>query len=144
MNDQIQSALDWLSGAPLRIIAVLTGAVIAQWLGHRAINRAVNRLATVDLRPGPGTAHRQAERAQPGGGQRPDPPSPGLQRHEPGSGAYGGPPGPGRSENVPGQAPQERLDRLAPLGPEERTPWRTLPVMENSCRAIKREPGKRL
>ena len=64
MNDQIQSALDWLSGAPLRIIAVLAGAVIAQWLGHRAITRAVNRLATVDLRPGPGTANRQAERAR--------------------------------------------------------------------------------
>ena len=64
MNDQIQSALDWLSGAPLRIIAVLAGAVIAQWLGHRAITRTVNRLATVDLRPGPGTANRQAERAR--------------------------------------------------------------------------------
>ena len=64
MNDQIQSALEWLSGAPLRIIAVLAGAVIAQSLGHRAITRAVNRLATVDLRPGPGTAHRQAERAR--------------------------------------------------------------------------------
>jgi len=64
MNDQIQTALEWLSGAPLRIIAVLAGAVIAQWLGHRAITRAVNRLSTLDLRPGPGTAHRQAERAR--------------------------------------------------------------------------------
>ena len=64
MSDQIQTVIDWLSGAPLRIIAVLTGAVIAQSLGHRAITRAVNRLATVDLRPGPGTANRQAERAR--------------------------------------------------------------------------------
>jgi small-conductance mechanosensitive channel len=64
MNDQIQSVIDWLSGAPLRIIAVLAGAIFAQWLGHRAINRAVNRLATVDLKPGPGTANRQAERAR--------------------------------------------------------------------------------
>jgi small-conductance mechanosensitive channel len=64
MNDQIQTVLEWLSGAPLRIIAVLAGAVIAQWLGHRAITRAVNRLSTLDLRPGPGTAHRQAERAR--------------------------------------------------------------------------------
>ena len=64
MNDQIQSAIEWISGAPLRIIAVLAGAVIAQWLGHRAINRAVNRLSTLDLRPGPGTANRQAERAR--------------------------------------------------------------------------------
>lgn len=64
MNDQIQSAIDWISGAPLRIIAVLAGAIIAQWLGHRTIHRAVNRLATADLRPGPGTASRQAERAR--------------------------------------------------------------------------------
>jgi small-conductance mechanosensitive channel len=64
MNDQIQGIIDWLSGAPLRIIAVLAGAIFAQWLGHRAINRAVNRLATVDLKPGPGTANRQAERAR--------------------------------------------------------------------------------
>ena len=64
MSEQIQTVIDWLSGAPFRIIAVLTGAVIAQSLGHRAITRAVNRLATVDLRPGPGTAYRQAERAR--------------------------------------------------------------------------------
>jgi len=64
MNEQIQTVIDWLSGAPLRIIAVLTGAIVAQWLGHRAITRAVNRLSTLDLRPGPGTAHRQAERAR--------------------------------------------------------------------------------
>ena len=64
MNEQIQTVIDWLSGAPLRIIAVLTGAVVAQSLGHRAITRAVNRLSTLDLRPGPGTAHRQAERAR--------------------------------------------------------------------------------
>jgi len=64
MNDQIQSIIDWLSGAPLRIIVVLTGALIAQSLGHRAITRSVNRLATVDLHPGPGMAHRQAERAR--------------------------------------------------------------------------------
>jgi len=64
MNEKIQTVIDWLSGAPLRIIAVLTGAVVAQWLGHRTITRAVNRLSTLDLRPGPGTAHRQAERAR--------------------------------------------------------------------------------
>jgi moderate conductance mechanosensitive channel len=49
---------------PLRIIAVLVGAIIAQWVGRRAINRAVNRLATADFRPGAGTANRQAERAR--------------------------------------------------------------------------------
>ena len=64
MNEQIQNALEWIGGSPLRIIAVLAGAIIAQWVGHRAINRAVNRLATADFRPGPGTANRQAERAR--------------------------------------------------------------------------------
>jgi small-conductance mechanosensitive channel len=64
MNDQIQDALQWIAGSPLRIIAVLAGAIIAQWVGHRAIHRAVNRLATVDLRLGPGPANRQAERAR--------------------------------------------------------------------------------
>lgn len=64
MNEQIQNALEWIGGSPLRIIAVFAGAVIAQWVGHRAINRAVNRLATADLRPGPGMANRQAERAR--------------------------------------------------------------------------------
>ena len=32
--------------------------------GHRAINRAIGRLAHADLKPGPGTAKRQAERAR--------------------------------------------------------------------------------
>lgn len=64
MNDQLQNALEWISGSPLRIIAVIAGAIFSQWVGHRAINRAVNRLASADLRPGPGTANRQAERAR--------------------------------------------------------------------------------
>jgi len=64
MNEQIQSALEWFSGAPIRIIAVLTAAWIARVIGTRAITRAVNRLATADLKPGPGVAKRQAERAQ--------------------------------------------------------------------------------
>jgi small-conductance mechanosensitive channel len=64
MNEQIQSALEWFSGAPIRIIAVLTAAWITRVIGTRAITRAVNRLATADLKPGPGVAKRQAERAQ--------------------------------------------------------------------------------
>ena len=64
MNEQIQNALEWIGGSPLRIIAVLVGAIIAQWVGRRAINRAVNRLATADFRPGAVTANRQAERAR--------------------------------------------------------------------------------
>ena len=64
MNDQLQNALECIGGSPLRIIAVLAGAIIAQWVGHRAINRAVNQLATADLRPEAGLANRQAERAR--------------------------------------------------------------------------------
>jgi small-conductance mechanosensitive channel len=64
MNEQIQGALEWFSGAPIRIIAVLTAAWITRVIGTRAITRAVNRLATADLKPGPGVAKRQAERAQ--------------------------------------------------------------------------------
>jgi small-conductance mechanosensitive channel len=39
-------------------------ALIGHLVGHRAINRAIARLATADLKPGPGTAKRQAERAR--------------------------------------------------------------------------------
>jgi small-conductance mechanosensitive channel len=39
-------------------------ALICQILGNRAIARAISRLAVTDLKPGPGTAKRQAERAR--------------------------------------------------------------------------------
>ena len=64
MNEQTRNALEWFSGAPVRIIAVLTAAWIGRIIGLRAITRAVNRLATADLKPGPGVAKRQAERAR--------------------------------------------------------------------------------
>ena len=64
MNEQTRNALEWFSGAPVRIIAVLTAAWISRIIGSRAITRAVNKLATTDLKPGPGVAKRQAERAR--------------------------------------------------------------------------------
>ena len=64
MSEQTRNILEWLSGAPLRVFSVLVAAWIAQSLGHRAIERAVNKLATADLKPGPGFAKRQAERAR--------------------------------------------------------------------------------
>jgi small-conductance mechanosensitive channel len=64
MSEQTRNILEWLSGAPLRVFSVLMAAWIAQSLGHRAIERAVNKLATADLKPGPGFAKRQAERAR--------------------------------------------------------------------------------
>jgi small-conductance mechanosensitive channel len=64
MSEQTRNILEWLSGAPLRIVIVLVAAWISYIIGHRAIDRAVSKLATADLIPGPGFAKRQAERAR--------------------------------------------------------------------------------
>ena len=64
MSEQTRNILEWLSGAPLRIVIVLVAAWISYSIGHRAIDRAVNKLATADLIPGPGFAKRPAERAR--------------------------------------------------------------------------------
>jgi small-conductance mechanosensitive channel len=64
MSEQTRNILEWLSGAPLRIVIVLIAAWISYSIGHRAIDRAINKLATADLKPGPGVAKRQAERAR--------------------------------------------------------------------------------
>ena len=64
MSEQTRDILEWLSGAPLRVFSVLVAAWIAQSIGRRAIERAVSKLATADLKPGPGFAKRQSERAR--------------------------------------------------------------------------------
>ena len=64
MSEQTRNILEWLSGAPLRVFSVLVAAWIAQSIGNREIVRAVNKLATADLKPGPGFAKRQSERAR--------------------------------------------------------------------------------
>jgi small-conductance mechanosensitive channel len=65
MNENLQNALDWLRGTPLRIILILTSAVAIQYFGTRAITRAMNQLANTDLIPGPGNmVARQKERAR--------------------------------------------------------------------------------
>ena len=64
MSEQTQNILEWLSGSPLRIFTVLVAAWISHSIGHRAIDRAINKLATADLKPGPGFAKRQSERAR--------------------------------------------------------------------------------
>ena len=64
MNERTQAVWDWFNGAPLRILSILLIAAISHFLGHRAIDRAIARLAQADLKPGPGTAKRQAERAR--------------------------------------------------------------------------------
>ena len=65
MNFTVKEAIDWFSGAPLRILLVVLIAMATQYFGKRAITRAMNRLATVDLRPGlRGVGARQKERAK--------------------------------------------------------------------------------
>jgi moderate conductance mechanosensitive channel len=64
MSEQTRNILEWLSGSPLRIFTVLVAAWISHSIGQRAINRAINKLATADLKPGPGFAKRQSERAR--------------------------------------------------------------------------------
>ena len=65
MNFTVKEAVEWFSGAPLRILLVLLIASATQYFGKRAISRAMNRLATADLRPGlRGVGTRQKERAK--------------------------------------------------------------------------------
>jgi small-conductance mechanosensitive channel len=65
MSERLQQIWEWFSGTPLRILLVISGAFFTQFFGGRAINRAMARLATADLIPGPtNTAARQKERAR--------------------------------------------------------------------------------
>ena len=64
MNERTQAIWDWFNGAPFRILVIFIVALIGQVIGNRAIERGIGKLAATDLRPGPGTAKRQAERAR--------------------------------------------------------------------------------
>ena len=64
MSERTQAIWDWFNGAPLRVLVIFLIAAISHFTGHRAIDRAIARLASADLKPGPGTAKRQAERAR--------------------------------------------------------------------------------
>ena len=64
MSERTQEILDWFSGAPLRVLIVFVVAIISHSLGKRAINRAVAKLASADMKLGPGQVARQAERAR--------------------------------------------------------------------------------
>ena len=64
-SDRTNRIWDWVSGSPLHIITIVVIALIAQRLGSRAITKSMNRLASIDLIPGPGNmAARQKERAK--------------------------------------------------------------------------------
>ena len=64
MSDRTQAILDWFSGAPLRVVSALLIALVSNAIGKRAIDRAVAKLASADIKPGPGVVARQAERAR--------------------------------------------------------------------------------
>ncbi len=64
MNERTQALWEWFNGAPFRILVIFIVALIGQVIGNRAIDRGIGKLAATDLRPGPGTAKRQAERAR--------------------------------------------------------------------------------
>ena len=69
MSDSLRNILDWISGTPLRVAIILISAMLTQTFGSRAITRAMNRLATADLVPGPrNIVARQKERARTIGG----------------------------------------------------------------------------
>ena len=64
MSENVQQIWQWFSGSPLRILLVIAGALFTQYFGGRAIDRAMTRLASADLIPGPtNTVARQKERA---------------------------------------------------------------------------------
>lgn len=64
MNERTQAIWEWFNGAPFRILVIFIVALVGQVIGNRAIDRGIAKLAATDLRPGPGTAKRQAERAR--------------------------------------------------------------------------------
>ena len=64
MNDSMREFLDWMAGTPLRVLTIVVAAALIQSFGSRAITRAMNKLASVDLVPGPrNIVARQKERA---------------------------------------------------------------------------------
>ena len=69
MSDSVRDFLDWMAGTPLRVLTILVAAALIQSFGSRAITRAMNKLASVDLVPGPrNIVARQKERASTIGG----------------------------------------------------------------------------
>jgi small-conductance mechanosensitive channel len=69
MSDSVREFLDWIAGTPLRVLTILVAAALIQSFGSRAIERAMKRLASADLVPGPrNIVARQRERATTLGG----------------------------------------------------------------------------
>lgn len=69
MSDSMREFLNWMAGTPLRVLTIVVAAALIQSFGSRAIARAMTKLASVDLVPGPrNIVARQKERASTIGG----------------------------------------------------------------------------
>ena len=65
INENMQAALDWFTGAPLNITIIILLTIFISRLGQRSITRLLNRVASTDLIPGPKrSGTRQKERAK--------------------------------------------------------------------------------
>ena len=63
--ENLKSAADWFTGAPLNITVIITLAITISLLGQRSISKFMNRIASADLIPGPKRSGvRQKERAK--------------------------------------------------------------------------------
>jgi small-conductance mechanosensitive channel len=63
--DNLQTALDWFTGAPLNITVIITLAIIISRIGQRSIAQFMSKIANADLIPGPKrSGARQKERAK--------------------------------------------------------------------------------
>jgi len=61
----VDSALEWFTGAPLNITVVIILAITISRFGQRSITRLMNKVASADLIPGPKRSGvRQKERAK--------------------------------------------------------------------------------
>ena len=65
LSENMQSALDWFTGAPLNITVIIILALSISRFGQRWITQFMNRVANADLIPGPKRSGvRQKERAK--------------------------------------------------------------------------------
>ncbi|NDG25406.1 MAG: small-conductance mechanosensitive channel, partial [Actinobacteria bacterium] len=65
ITENMQSAIDWFTGAPLNITLIVILAITISLLGQRSITRFMSKVASADLIPGPKRSGiRQKERAK--------------------------------------------------------------------------------
>ncbi len=63
-NEELAHGATWLIGKPLAIAVIIIAAVVARWLGSKAIDRVVSRAETASVPGGRGAYNRRAQRAK--------------------------------------------------------------------------------